>query len=648
VALLSPSGLCLECEGTDRSADATPRVPGADPAQAPTATAAPASSTAAEPPGGFAALPTAPGGYDLLERLGVGGMGVVYLAREQDAERLVAMKFLHFPGDAESFDRFLVELRVLALFDHPNVVRVLASDLRAASPYFTMEHMPNGSLARVVAEGRSLPASEAVRIARTVAEALATAHTRGVIHRDVKPSNILLAADGAPKLSDFGLAKWLERDPKLTRGSVALGTASYMPPEQVSRKNGEVGPWSDVYGLGATLYHLLTGRAPFAGETTEETILHVLADPPVRPRAYQPEIPAALEGIVLKCLEKETKDRYQTMAELIADLDRFAAGQKPLAPQLTPWRRLKRWARAHRQGVAVGVVAAALLAGAFALGAAYWPKPAVEAPPDPAELRAKRLETIRAELLAGRPVTLVGEKGEPLWHEAPTGTIAFGENPTGTGGCYFPSYELTILKFLDPVIDRYRVELEIQHVKGPAGADRPTTPCLGFFLGYGQTLREDGWVERSLLSLGFNDHARMIQGVANPSALLVESYCFNNPPGRLPSPHRMPLPKMEWPLDSPDGFPGPWRKVVAEVDPDRAVLYWHAKPGRDAKAEPLAVLTAADIKAHRQMHDVVLNAVGARIGHRFAPLPPWSPRQGLGVWAVNAEIAVKNVVVTPR
>src|SRR5262249_8006869 len=273
--------------------------------------------------------PVAPPGYNIIERVGGGGMGDVCLARELAADRLVAMKFLRAGSGSAATARFLVEVRALAGLDHPHIVRVLATDFTRPDPFFTMEYVPGGTLRdRIDRTGSADPAARA-GLVEIVARAVQAAHTAEVLHRDLKPSNILLSVGDTPKVSDFGLAKRLDRDDGLTVGPGEMGTPAYMPPEQVSRRNGSVGPPSDVYGLGATLYHLLAGRAPFEGESRDEILARVLADPPPRLRAIRPDVPAGLEGIVVKALEKDPQDRYPTAAALADDLDRFLSGIRP-------------------------------------------------------------------------------------------------------------------------------------------------------------------------------------------------------------------------------------------------------------------------------------------------------------------------------
>jgi hypothetical protein len=526
---------------------------------------------------------------------------------------------------------------------------VLASDFLGAAPYFTMEYLEGGSLAKSVAGGKPVDPGTAVRVARGVAAALAALHARSVAHRDVKPSNILLAADGTPKLADFGLAKRLGCDDKLTRGSVALGTASYMPPEQVTRRNGDIGPWSDVYGLGATLYHLLTGRPPFDGDTTEEVILRLLADPPVRPRALCPDIPLALEAIVLKCLEKDLKDRYPSMAELIADLDNYGAGRGVTAPQQTRWRRAKLWARRHRRGGVVAAAAAAVVVAAFAVGAAYRPRTAVaEAPPDPAEARAKRLEAARADFLAGRPAVLVGEKGDPPGYEWLLGKAELGESPVGDGACYLQAAGGgSLLQLFEPPGDRYRLSLQIQQVGAELGADpRETAPAVGLFLGHTPFARAWGPPARGFLLVDFLDFDRgaALGRPPAPQSMRLGWQHLAAAPGKLPSGHHALLAHSDFFAKAT--FPGSWWTVVAEVTPE-SVTVRSARAGEPERE--LANLRREQIRDGLRLFKIQAGAVRqAAPDLDLGPLPEdWNPLGGAGIWCVRSRVAFKNVVVTP-
>jgi serine/threonine protein kinase len=633
LALASPSGLCPECAATANTPEPTSQasLPVGPKSSTPTATAIPAGSTRTGEEASHTPLPHAPAGYDLLDRLGVGGMGAVYLAREQAAERLVAMKFLHQPASPDALDRFLIELRVLARLEHPNIVRVLASDFLRADPYFTMEHMSGGSLSRSLDATTPIPVADAVQFIRTVADAITAAHAQGVIHRDLKPSNILLAADGTPKVSDFGLAKRLDTNDQLTVPSGALGTPSYMPPEQISRKNGEIGAWSDVYGLGATLYHLLTGRAPFIGESAEEVVMQVLADPPTRLRGLRSDIPAALEGIVLKCLEKDPKDRYQTIAELAADLDRFTAGQRPVAPPLTRWRRAKQWAKRNRNTIAVATVATVMfLAGALALGGVYWPKPKVLTDAD-------RLAEIEKELDAGGVVELIGKNGRPRWHRWAVGEASLTESETKDGTVALQARGLTFLELLpDPRRNHYRVTFILRHLH----AD-PLDAFTGGYVGGAAAVPAGNAVYPAVLAEFRESYS--LNELQNPKLLAAhavqlmtvtavtrvgQGVTLENTRGR--GNRKFVPPGIET-------KPPPWRVITFDVTPEAVELFW------SAEGEPpvsVARITTERIAADRR------EARDETAGTPM-PVPEWAPRRPLGIWSYGSVVSIKSVTIQP-
>ncbi|HSQ56492.1 MAG TPA: serine/threonine-protein kinase, partial [Gemmata sp.] len=364
-------------------------------------------------------MPPAPPGYDFIRELVGGGMSIVYLAHELAADRTVAMKFLRGFASSSAVERFTVELRVLAALKHPNIVRVLAQDFLRADPFFTMEFEPGGTLAELVKRRGPLSSNEAATLIRAVSSAIQAAHAKGILHRDIKPSNVLLAADGTPKVSDFGLAKRTDKDDDITTASGAIGTPSYMPPEQISRKWGEITAASDVYSIGATLYHLLTGMPPFRGESNVETMRLVESEPPKRPRAIRPEIPLALEAIVMKCLEKKPADRYSSAEALIASLDRFLAGEDdPESPQLTRRRRVRRWVGRNQWALVGGMAMIVTLAigGLIAM---------------PRDIVADR----QRDLKAGKPVVLLPAKGLPSWSERPIGGVEIATDIAADGAC---------------------------------------------------------------------------------------------------------------------------------------------------------------------------------------------------------------------
>jgi WD40 repeat protein/tRNA A-37 threonylcarbamoyl transferase component Bud32 len=292
------------------------------------------------PPAG---IPGRVGGYTILEEVGRGGMAVVYRARQARPDRIVALKVLlaGSHSGAERLARFVAEAEALARLGHPHIVQVYEAGEQEGLPYLALEFCAGGSLSRRLSGVPQSPAA-AARLVEQLARAVAHAHQAGVIHRDLKPGNILLTADGQPKVSDFGLAK--AEGPELTATGAVLGTPSYMAPEQATGSRA-VGPAADVYALGAILYALLTGRPPFQGATALETLEQVRGHEPVSPRRLQPKVPRDLETICLKCLEKEPAKRYAGAGALAEDLERFAAGRPVQARPLSRAGRAWRWAR---------------------------------------------------------------------------------------------------------------------------------------------------------------------------------------------------------------------------------------------------------------------------------------------------------------
>ncbi len=271
--------------------------------------------------------PTAPG-YEMLSVLGHGGMGVVYKARQVRLNRIVALKMIR-SGDragARELARFHVEAEAVAGLCHPNIVRIYDFGEQNGRPYFSMELVDGGSLAKKL-DGKPLPPREAAELAQTLARAVHYVHQRQILHRDLKPANVLLTPDGIPKIADFGLAKRLDVDMKITATHAVLGTASYMAPEQAEGKTKNVGPAADIYALGAILYESLAGRPPFKAATRELTLCYVLCSDPVPPSQLQAEVPPELEAICLKCLQKRPEQRYASAEALAEDLRRFLAGE---------------------------------------------------------------------------------------------------------------------------------------------------------------------------------------------------------------------------------------------------------------------------------------------------------------------------------
>ena len=351
---------------------------------------------AGEPPGA-AEVPSLAslgsfGDYELLAEIGHGGMGVVYQARQKSLDRMVALKLLLFGSHAspESVKRFRAEAVATAALQHPHIVAIHEVGFCEGQHFIAMDYVEGQSLSALI-HGTPLPARRAAGYVQTIAEAIHYAHEHGILHRDLKPANVLIDANDQPRVMDFGLARRLEGDSELTVTGQVLGSPNYMPPEQAAGKRGTVSRRSDVYALGAILYHALTGRPPFVGEGMAETVQQVLNSEPVSPRALNHSVPADLETVCVKCLEKEPAKRYATAQMLAEELGRFLES-KPI--QARPVGRLAktwRWCRRNpRLATAVGLVLLSLLLG---LAGVSWQWRRAEAARVRAEANEKKAQT---------------------------------------------------------------------------------------------------------------------------------------------------------------------------------------------------------------------------------------------------------------
>ncbi len=372
-------------------------------------------------------------GYEILEEIGHGGMGVVYRAWSRRLGRVVALKMLVNAARREPrlLLRFRQEIESAGRLSHPNIIAILDSDVEDGVPFLVMELADQKTLAAKLSK-QPLAPREAAKLSVLLAEACEHAHAHGILHRDLKPPNILLSAckrpesepgshtgpawsivlDGhlvIPKIADFGLAKIADGETDSASGGLTSlgdrpGTPSYMAPEQAGGGKPEVGPTADVYALGAVLYEMLTGRPPFKAASALETLHQIVHDDVVLPSRLQPTTPADLDTICLKCLEKSPNHRYASARDLAADLERFLAGKRTMARPRSVLSQSLRWCRRHPNGV--GIIAIILLA----FGGVAWEWRQAEFARQDAESRESQLEELVDQMIQSSPLIRLRER----------------------------------------------------------------------------------------------------------------------------------------------------------------------------------------------------------------------------------------------
>jgi serine/threonine protein kinase/TolB-like protein/regulator of sirC expression with transglutaminase-like and TPR domain len=311
------------------------------------------------------------GHYEILEEIGRGGMGVIYRARQQHSRRIVAVKRIlaHQVNSHDTLVRFRREAEAVASLDHPNILPIYeVSESEEGLPFFSMKYAEGGSLRASAPTLRTKP-RECVRLMAKVARGIAYAHSKGVLHRDLQPGNILLDENGEPMVSDFGLAKWLDRTSDLTRTLETLGTPGYIAPEQTECPADELTSAADIYSLGAILFYLLTGRPPFVGPNVLFVIHQAAATPAPRLRSLAPSLDRDLETIVARCLESDPKARYQSAGALAEDLGRWLRHEPIRARRTGVFTHGRTWVRRNPTSA---VLLTSLVALGAAVGVMFW------------------------------------------------------------------------------------------------------------------------------------------------------------------------------------------------------------------------------------------------------------------------------------
>jgi serine/threonine-protein kinase len=521
--------------------------------------------------------------------------------------------------------RFRVEAEALAGLRHPHIAQVYESGEHQGRPYLAMEYLEGGSLARFLG-GRPQPPCEAAALVATLAGAVHHAHERGVIHRDLKPSNILLQPlprpagvtgpqllpDFAAKVTDFGLAKQVSAEVTQTEGVV--GTPAYMPPEQAAADQGAPQPTADVYGLGAILYEVLTGRPPFQGRTMLETLDRVRTRDPVPPRRLNRQVSRDLEAVCLKCLEKDPRRRYQSALELAEELNGWLAG-KPVRARHRRWpERARRWAWRHPSASAViGLVF--VVAAGVGFAARRWEWEVTPRPP------SGQLPFLRKELAEGRAVLLLQRQGLPGHYRWVAGKKNLHTERADLEPLFLESWDMAMLELLpDLPCGRYRVQAEVRAEKGTA-----TTGQAGLYVGHERRDTPAGPED------SFATFSLSYEGPAACAAVDLQRYRAATRAGAA---MRRVMKYFSYPL--PDRSLGKftWHKLVLEVTTEELTASWQGnRLGRSPAHAP---------------------GLPARLNALLALDPPWRDGPvrfraggGLGVYVWNHTASFRNVVVEP-
>jgi serine/threonine protein kinase len=579
-------------------------------------------------------LPLSFGNYELLGELGRGGMGIVYKARQKLADRLVALKVMrdHESVSAEERQRFTAEVRALGRVTHPHIVAVFEVGEEQGCPFFTMEYVDGKPLSRLLREGKTSTPAESARLIEDLAGAVQAAHAVGVLHRDIKPGNILIGPHGEAKLTDFGLAKHLDQDTGLTAAGSAIGTPSYMPPEQASGDLAKLGPRTDVYALGATFYELLTGRPPFVGETVGGTLARVLRDEVVPPRTIRPGLSPELEAVCLKCLEKNPAHRYGSAQELSEDLARWRNGE---ATRARPWswrRRLARSMRRRWRPITAALVVLLVL-GAFVFTFVL---------SDP-EYRARRaMQQVDRAIRTGERTVLVGPIGPPKWSRRVLGIDS--ELSTDPAEVFTVKSNSAALIELAPAAhhQRFRISAELR-----TRSSSYTISWSGIYFANAHTPADPaGFAERLLVVC----HNRTLGPPIPPSGVAVNvfDYLLTRREG-APKLDSFGSLGVHFYHPNPEGMGDPWQYVEVEVTPETIRARWRDE---DGSFHPVGIPnfkrnTVSDIpvenldkdlddRVRKKLEELSLKDVPRRI--------EYTPGGALGLYVDHAAVEFRNVV----
>ena len=566
-------------------------------------------------------LPRAFGAYLLLKKLGQGGMGIVYQARQEMLKRLIALKVVLngvFASDEERA-RFRREGEALARVRHANVVHIYELGECQGQLFYAMEWLEGGTLKERL-DGQTLPEHEAAQLLATLARAVQALHDKGIVHRDLKPGNILFAADGTPKIADFGLVKLLDSAEVDTRSYVVLGTAAYMSPEQARGGSRDIGKPADVYALGVILYQALTGRTPFQSISnwhTLELLREQEAQPPSR---HRPKLDRVLEAICLKCLQREPVQRYASATALADDLECWLNGEPTQVRP--PSRRARMWRSVRRHHRVLAAVTLLLLLPSIVLALLYIRDP------------ARRLKDLESRLQRGEAVTLIGDKDRLIWSRWGLREGAMVSSLRGDGAFSIKAPDsAAVLTLLPDPQGSYRFSAEVRH--------EDVVPLLGqvglCFL-HSRPASPEGY-QHCFCTLTFNDLETLPLNPQNKQPSSRVSLTVRRIPEGGADDRASPLFLQHFVpavVAAPDSYP--WRPLAVEVRPEGIDSLWGG--------EPLASTSHEQIL--KGFATLKLKRLNNRMVDLFPTLhPTFAPRDALGLYVQYGQASFRRVRIEP-
>jgi serine/threonine protein kinase len=544
------------------------------------------------------------GQYDLLDAF-AGGMAIVYRARHRVLPRTVALKVLN-PGrplSAADRARFETEAKAVELLNHSHIIKVREYGEQDGKPYFTMDFIEGGSLRDRVGDFKGQPQRAAALVER-IARAVQQAHEQNILHRDLKPGNILMRGPDDPVVADFGLAKMLDGDASLTKTGTVLGTPAYMAPEQLQGRNHDFGPETDVWALGVILHELLTGRRPFPGSTHEEVASTALTTEAIPPSQIEPSVPPELDIVVLRCLSRDPADRYASAGQLADHLKGWLAGKR------LPKRPLTRARRRRRRRAIISIAATLMLALAAIGGGLLWWR------------SLDHEEKLRQELALNGKVELVGPTGPPRSYRILTDNIEI--LPPAEDGIFTFKCDRTglfeVMKTTGQ--DRFRFRAEVQYFPQDQGV-------VALYVGReGFPPDKNEW--NCFVTSGFTRCSPTPDGRPQEAFEFLTVY---RPQDGSPRGDRRPISTRPCQFD-----PEPldrWR--VIEFNVSRDVIATTA--GSDLQyAKPRTQLMAlAEPRAEQQRPIPRENLDGVT--------PTFDPLGGIGIYVSGAKVRIRNVTV---